>query len=102
MILNDTNQRKKLSELEPQSFESEGVWSNIDQLVYCISSDSKNIFPGFIFFAINGSSCHGADFATDAVERGAILVITDYEGAKILENGRIETAIMIVSNPRQK
>ena len=102
MILNDTNQRKKLSELEPQSFESEGVWSNIDPLVYGISSDSKNIFPGFIFFAINGSSCHGADFATDAVERGAILVITDYEGAKILENGRIETAIMIVSNPRQK
>ncbi len=37
--------------------------------------------PGDLFAALPGGSTHGAQFATEAIERGAVAVLTDTEGA---------------------
>ena len=102
MILNDLSRQKKFSELETQNFETQGVWAEKDPIVYGIASDTKYIQPGYIFFAINGVSRHGAEFAMYAIERGAIVIVTDVQGAKILQKERIKSAIAIVSNPRKR
>ena len=100
--MNDRGWQKKFSELETQDFESQGVWAEKDPIVHGIASDTKNIQPGYIFFAINGFSGHGAEFAIRAIERGAIIIITDAQGAKILQKEKIKSAIAIVSNPRER
>ena len=102
MISDDLNQQKKLSKLETKNFERLGNWDDADPLVKGISSDSNYIRPGFIFFAIEGSICHGAKFVGDAIDRGAILVITDKEGFKILQKESAKIPVIIVKNPRKK
>jgi UDP-N-acetylmuramoyl-L-alanyl-D-glutamate--2,6-diaminopimelate ligase len=41
-----------------------------------VSSDSREVFPGTLFFAVQGSKANGAQFAADAVTRGAAAVVT--------------------------
>ncbi|MDB5537314.1 MAG: UDP-N-acetylmuramoyl-L-alanyl-D-glutamate--2,6-diaminopimelate ligase [Devosia sp.] len=45
--------------------------------VFGLRSDSRNIEPGDIFFALPGGKIHGNDFIDEAVRRGALAVITD-------------------------
>ena len=40
--------------------------------------------PGDLFAALAGGSAHGAAFAADAVQRGAVAVLTDRAGADLL------------------
>ena len=42
-----------------------------------ISTNSKEIIPGFIFVAIRGTNFDGNDFIDEALDRGAICAITD-------------------------
>ncbi len=42
-----------------------------------IVSDSRRAVPGSIFFALRGEHGHGHDFAADAVERGAGLIVAE-------------------------
>ncbi len=102
MSLNYLNQQKKLTELESGGFQRRGIWNEKDPFINGISNDSKSIRTGYIFFAISGSQKHGAEFAVDAINRGAILIITDPEGNNILQKNKIVVPIMMVSNPRQK
>lgn len=39
--------------------------------------NSKDVKPGYVFFAIPGEKTHGIEYADDALERGAVLVISD-------------------------
>ncbi len=41
-----------------------------------ITSDSRNVRPGFVFAAISGSKADGARFIADAVAKGAVAVLT--------------------------
>jgi UDP-N-acetylmuramoyl-L-alanyl-D-glutamate--2,6-diaminopimelate ligase len=41
-----------------------------------ITSDSRCVEPGFVFFALAGSKAHGTAFVADAVARGAIAVVS--------------------------
>lgn len=100
--MNNLNRRKKLSELEFQHFETQGYWKDLDPFIYGLANDSTNTQPGYIFFAIAGRNTHGANFAINALENGAIFIVTDPEGAKILRDSNIQSPVMIVSNPRQK
>lgn len=50
-----------------------------DQKVTGIAFDSRNVKPGFVFFAISGSSSNGNDFINDAIQNGAILIVTEQE-----------------------
>ena len=40
--------------------------------------------PGDLFAALAGASAHGAAFAADAIQRGAVAVLTDPAGAELL------------------
>lgn len=63
-----------------------------------ISNNSLEIEPGDIFAALPGFLKHGIDFASDAIDRGAIAIVTDEIGA-----GQIltEVPIIVVENPRR-
>lgn len=41
--------------------------------------DSRRVRPGFLFFAFPGSRADGRDFARDALERGALAVLSESE-----------------------
>ncbi|WP_248305963.1 MULTISPECIES: UDP-N-acetylmuramoyl-L-alanyl-D-glutamate--2,6-diaminopimelate ligase [unclassified Devosia] len=45
--------------------------------VFGLNSDSRRIEPGDVFFALPGVKVHGNQFIADAVERGALAVVTD-------------------------
>ncbi|HEY5105086.1 MAG TPA: Mur ligase domain-containing protein, partial [Acidimicrobiales bacterium] len=42
-----------------------------------VEIDSRSCEPGTLFFALPGTSSHGARYASDAVERGALCVVAD-------------------------
>ena len=48
-----------------------------DAAVTCVASDNRVIRPGDLFVALPGARAHGAQFAADAVERGATAILTD-------------------------
>ncbi len=59
-----------LDNLSPVSVEG-----RLPEKVYGISQDSRLIEPGYIFAARSGARSNGADFISQAAERGAVLVI---------------------------
>jgi len=46
-----------------------------DSSVTAITSDSRQVVPGALFFAVTGSKADGAAYAADAVKRGASAVV---------------------------
>jgi UDP-N-acetylmuramoyl-L-alanyl-D-glutamate--2,6-diaminopimelate ligase len=46
-----------------------------DLAVTGLAADSRQVKPGFLFFALSGSKADGAGFAADAASRGAVAVI---------------------------
>ena len=51
-----------------------------------ISIDSRTISKGQIFIAVRGQNFDGADYAEQAVKKGAVLVILQDERKKLKEN----------------
>jgi len=47
--------------------------------VFGINSDSRRIEPGDVFFAMPGQNVHGIDHLQEALNRGALAVVTDRE-----------------------
>lgn len=54
-----------------------GAWSDIR--IGGICTDSREAAPGDLFFGIPGTQCDGADFARQAVQRGAVAVVVERE-----------------------
>ena len=92
-----TNHHKKLSALcaivgaESASKELE----NIELSRIAQASDS--VLPGDLFIALPGEKFHGAQFAADAISRGAVAVLTDIQGAKDIKG----VPVLISTNPRR-
>jgi UDP-N-acetylmuramoyl-L-alanyl-D-glutamate--2,6-diaminopimelate ligase len=42
-----------------------------------IAYDSRKVLPGFLFFAFSGAKTDGAQFASDAIKKGAVAVVSD-------------------------
>ncbi len=42
-----------------------------------LSADSRTVHPGYAYLAVQGSQADGHDFITDAVTRGAVLVVAE-------------------------
>ena len=55
--------------------------------------DSRMVRPGDLYVALPGFHAHGAGFAAQAVERGAVAVLTDPEGARIVEDAGVPVLI---------
>ncbi|WP_427017167.1 UDP-N-acetylmuramoyl-L-alanyl-D-glutamate--2,6-diaminopimelate ligase [Pseudarthrobacter sp. P1] len=70
-----------------------------DVLVRGISLDSRAIVPGDLYLALPGARRHGAEFARAAVAAGAVAVLTDDDGARLLA-GLPAVPVVAVANPR--
>lgn len=68
-----------------------------------LAVDSRKVTPGTLFAAMPGSVVHGASFVEGALERGAVAVLTDAQGAQLAgEAVRAAGAAMIVADdPRE-
>ena len=62
-----------------------------------LSQSSVQVQPGDLFIALPGDKFHGADFAADAISKGAVAVLTDLAGATKIQG----IPLIICSNPRR-
>ena len=65
--------------------------------IHGISQSSESICEGDLFIALPGEKFHGAQFVIDAQARGAVAVLTDADGAKMISN----LPVLVSSNPRR-
>ena len=63
-----------------------------------VSLSSARVRPGDLYAALPGARSHGADHAADAVAAGAVLVLTDPDGADRLPPG---VPAVVVPRPRE-
>ena len=63
-----------------------------------ITSDSRNVRPGFVFAAISGSKADGARFIADAVAKGAVAVLTRQD-TEVTGNG--DVPVLRADEPRR-
>ncbi|MCU1640655.1 MAG: UDP-N-acetylmuramoyl-L-alanyl-D-glutamate--2,6-diaminopimelate ligase [Nocardia sp.] len=63
-----------------------------------IEQRSNAVLPGDLFAGLAGTHAHGARFARDAVERGAVAIFTDPAGAELI--GAIEVPVLVHDAPR--
>ena len=66
----------------------------VDQEIYGLSLDSRNVVPGDCFIALNGTTDNGARFAPDAIAAGANAVLTEDDDIEIA------TAVPVVRVPK--
>ncbi|MGS1093663.1 UDP-N-acetylmuramoyl-L-alanyl-D-glutamate--2,6-diaminopimelate ligase [Aquamicrobium terrae] len=62
-----------------------------------LSSDSRTVQPGMLFFALAGTKADGADYAADAAARGALAVVA----AMGRTNGAVSVPVIEVEDPRR-
>lgn len=61
-----------------------------------VTSDDRSVLPGDLFLAYPGRSSHGAEFAQNAINKGALAILTDAQGAQIAKG----LPIIVVDNIR--
>lgn len=82
-----------------KSFGAESTTSESDLAAIMITGAThtdSDISPGDLFIAIAGANRHGAEFAEGARQNGAVAVLTDPAGAKLVKG----LPVLIVENPR--
>ena len=62
-----------------------------------LTLSSKDVQEGDLFIALPGENAHGADFAADAIARGAVAVLTDLSGSTKIHG----VPVIISDNPRR-
>jgi len=74
-----------------------------DIQVMGLASDSRSVKKGYLFAALNGQNVHGVKYVNQAVDAGAIAILTDKEGYKLKgEYLRQKTlAVIVVEDSRQ-
>lgn len=70
--------------------------TDTDMRVSGVTVDSSDVAEGWIFVGIPGENRHGAEFAGQALEGGAVVVVTDRAGAE-----QTDAPVVIVENPRE-
>ncbi|MET3905032.1 UDP-N-acetylmuramoyl-L-alanyl-D-glutamate--2,6-diaminopimelate ligase [Paenarthrobacter sp. 4246] len=66
-----------------------------------ITLNSRAVEPGDLYMALPGASRHGADFVPQAVEAGAVAVVTDDAGARQLAlAGEQPVPVLVIDEPR--
>ncbi|TPK79946.1 UDP-N-acetylmuramoyl-L-alanyl-D-glutamate--2,6-diaminopimelate ligase [Mesorhizobium sp. B2-4-17] len=61
-----------------------------------ISSDSRQVKPGVVFFALAGTKADGAAYAADAARRGALAIVTS-KGSSV---AGLPVPVLVVDDPR--
>lgn len=66
-----------------------------------ISLNSRSVRPGDLYVALPGAARHGADFVSQAVDAGAVAVLTDGAGARLLALANdISVPVLLADEPR--
>jgi UDP-N-acetylmuramoyl-L-alanyl-D-glutamate--2,6-diaminopimelate ligase len=65
-----------------------------------ITHDSRAVRPGDVYAALPGARFHGADFAAQAAERGAVAILTDPEGER--RAAATGLPVLVVDRPRAR
>ncbi|GGA66279.1 UDP-N-acetylmuramoyl-L-alanyl-D-glutamate--2,6-diaminopimelate ligase [Pseudoclavibacter endophyticus] len=63
-----------------------------------VAGGTDRVLPGDVFVAIPGARTHGASFAREAVEAGAVAIITDAAGAEHARDAGVP--VLVVEHPR--
>ncbi|MEU4385348.1 UDP-N-acetylmuramoyl-L-alanyl-D-glutamate--2,6-diaminopimelate ligase [Promicromonospora sp. NPDC023805] len=71
-----------------------------DAAVTCVASDNRVARPGDLFVAVPGARAHGAQFAADAVARGASAILTDARGAELIGADNTVPVLIADEDPR--
>jgi len=91
-------QRSLSSILSIVSARTELTPSDLEKIaVTGISSSSNEVEAGDLFCAFAGANVHGASFAKQAMNLGAVAILTDEDGAKLIK----ELPVLVVSNVRK-
>ncbi|AZO54016.1 MULTISPECIES: UDP-N-acetylmuramoyl-L-alanyl-D-glutamate--2,6-diaminopimelate ligase [unclassified Mesorhizobium] len=70
--------------------------ASVDLEVTGISSDSRQVKPGVVFFALAGTKADGASYAADAARRGAAAIVTGKSSAL----ADLSVPVLAVDDPR--
>ena len=62
-----------------------------------MTQSSNDVEPGDLFIALPGEKTHGAKFAAQAITRGAVAVLTDEAGSKLVQG----VPVIVAENPRR-
>src|SRR2546429_1202158 len=65
-----------------------------------ITHDSRAVRPGDLYAALPGARVHGADFAAQAAERGAVAVLTDPAGCQ--RAAATGLPVLVTDDPRAR
>ncbi|MBD7950217.1 MULTISPECIES: UDP-N-acetylmuramoyl-L-alanyl-D-glutamate--2,6-diaminopimelate ligase [Oerskovia] len=69
--------------------------------IWSVASDNRVVADGDLFVALPGAGTHGARFASDAISRGARVVLTDPQGARLLADaGEKRVPVLVTEDPR--
>lgn len=71
---------------------------DLDVAVTGVSLSSARVVPGDLYAALPGSRAHGADFVEEALAAGAVVVLTDAEGASRVPE---DVPTLVVDHPRR-
>lgn len=63
-----------------------------------VTLSAAEVQPGDLFVGVRGANRHGAQFAAEAAERGAVAVLTDADGAALAEPSGLP--VLVVEDPR--
>ena len=79
---------------------ADGAQAVADLPVTGVTLRAQDVVPGDLFAALAGSSTHGARYAAEAIDRGAVAVLTDAAG--VTEMGAQAAALptLVHPNPR--
>ncbi|WP_252373430.1 UDP-N-acetylmuramoyl-L-alanyl-D-glutamate--2,6-diaminopimelate ligase [Pimelobacter sp. 30-1] len=69
-----------------------------DVAVTGITLDSRRVRPGDLYAGLAGARAHGARFAVQAAESGAVAILTDAEGAALARDSGLPA--LVVAHPR--
>jgi UDP-N-acetylmuramoyl-L-alanyl-D-glutamate--2,6-diaminopimelate ligase len=64
-----------------------------------ITSDSRAVESGDLFVALPGAKTHGAEYIDQVIASGAVAVLTDQVGSKIVGD---KLPVIVISNPRRE
>ncbi len=67
-----------------------------------VSLDSRAVEPSDLYLALPGASAHGAQYAGQAVAAGAVAIVTDDDGARLLRDlpDSARVPVLVVPSPR--
>src|SRR4051812_6497355 len=97
-----TDLAREFPELRLASAGSTGSAAASDDVALTgITLDSRAVQPGDLYAALPGARAHGASFAGQAREAGAVAVLTDPDGARrVSDAGHADVPLLLTDDPR--